>query len=265
MTWNLLRYEANAFRGKSTVVPFASKSRVRAWKGVNSSERDSSDRPVFSRLPDWPEMAVWMSYLRRGDCFVDVGANVGLYSLLALEQGCEVVAIEPAPDMAVRFLDNLELNRIDPSLVSLLQVAALDRKCVVSLRGPDASRRFVSTDRGEIPADRLDDLIAGRHVHGMKIDVEGFERLVVEGAGSLLAQDSLQLVQLEWNHCSEINMGESREALASRLREEGFTLMRMATVGRPQFFESSVTPEYGRDVFAARGAALSLIMDWSDS
>ena len=54
---------------------------------------------LYCGLPDWPEMCFVRDYLRTGDVVVDVGANVGLYSLLAASvEGVHVLAFEPDDD-----------------------------------------------------------------------------------------------------------------------------------------------------------------------
>ena len=47
---------------------------------------------------------------RRGDLFVDVGANVGSYSIWATELGAEVIALEPAEDTFALLEENAALN-----------------------------------------------------------------------------------------------------------------------------------------------------------
>lgn len=256
MALNLVRYEVNSFRHRSTVVGFASRSRVYARKGG-----DSSGRPVFARFPDWPEMAIWVEFLQKGDCFVDVGANIGLYSLLALELGCSVVAVEPAPDMAEAFRRNMRLNAVDAAAITLLEIAALDREEQVGLVGADANRRAVQIGAGTVAAARLDSLVGERSVRGMKIDVEGYERQVIEGAAVLLGDACLELIQLEWNSSSEMNVGEGRGRVAGLLRRSGFELIRPRTGMTSILYPRDSVPEYGTDVFAARGSALVLLLD----
>jgi FkbM family methyltransferase len=196
--------------------------------------------------------------LQPDDLFVDVGANVGLYTLLAIESGCDVIALEPAAEMADALRENLRLNGIALNAVSLLQVAAHNERATVHLVGPDANRRSVRTGSGEVPADRLDTLVAGRAVRGLKIDVEGNERLVLEGATSLLQQSSLELVQLEWNDASEAALGENRSMVAALLRGHGYTLFRPVPGSDAHCYAGDAVPGYGADVFAARGAAAQL-------
>ncbi len=256
MAWNFLRYLANAARGASTVVPFAERSLLRADRSG-----DSSVRVVFARLPDFPEMKVWRQFLGEGELFVDVGANVGLYTMLALECGCSVVALEPAPDMVDRVRDHLALNAIDATRIQLVQAAALDRPGTVELAGPDPNRRVAVPGAGGVAAVTLDSVIGDRAVRGMKIDVEGNERLVLEGARSILKRPSLELLQLEWNDASLAALGEERTPLAELLHQHGFVLFRAEPAGVMTRFDTSSPPGFGADVFAARGSAIALLQE----
>ena len=60
----------------------------------------------------------------------------------------------------------------------------------------------------------------------MKIDVEGAERLVLEGASRALADLRIDLLQIEWNHCSLDLLGEDRKPVAELLRKCGYELCR---------------------------------------
>lgn len=251
--WGFGRYLVNGPRGRATTVKFAQHSLVLARRGG-----DSSARPVFARLPDWPEMVIWQQFLRDGELFVDVGANVGLYTLLALECGCSVVALEPASDMVRRVNEHLLLNSIDPSRVEVHQVAAMGEPGMVDLSGPDPNRRSVVPGQGTVVAVRLDSLVGDRRVRGLKIDVEGNERRVLEGATALLSQPSLEMLQLEWNNTSEAALGEDREAVAVLLRRYGFQLFRPLAEGGAIRYDG-VVPGYGADVFAARGGAVDVL------
>ena len=55
----------------------------------------SSQRAAYSRLPDFPEMRVWQDWLGSESLFVDVGANIGLYSMVAAEAGAAVIRSNP--------------------------------------------------------------------------------------------------------------------------------------------------------------------------
>ena len=61
-------------------------------------------------IPRPPGDARLASVLHAGDLFLDVGANVGSYTIWAGERGADVIALEPAPDTYALLLENIELN-----------------------------------------------------------------------------------------------------------------------------------------------------------
>jgi FkbM family methyltransferase len=256
--WTAVRFELADLLGRPVVVPFADHSTVLAQKGG-----DSSSRAAFARLPDWPEMQIWQEVLQPGDRFVDVGANVGLYSLLAGERGCEVIAVEPAPDMAKRLRDNAARNG---RVIEVHEVALMDRHGRADLDGPDPNRRRAAlSGSGPIEVMTLDEIVAGRTIRGMKIDVEGNERLVLAGGHETLSNPSLELVQLEWNTTSIDALGEDRSPVAAQLRSLGFALLQAEVHGTVHRCSDDALPPFGADVMAARGHALELLSQRASS
>ncbi len=254
MALRLIRFEFNALRHRPTIVPLGDTSRVSVMKGA-----DSSDRTAFARLPDWPEMDVWRGWLRPGDLFVDVGANVGLYTLVGVEQGAEVIAIEPTAESVLSLRTNLALNDAQDR-VRVVECAAMNRVGRVRLAGHDRSQHRATFDvAGSTAASTIDLIVGAAQVRGMKIDVEGNERLVLDGASELLARDGVELIQLEWNWTCTTALGEDRSPVASILREHGFTLFQADDIGSFTLFPSPAVPRYGRDVFAARAEAVDFL------
>jgi len=261
--WAVLRFELSAIGGRSVDLRFAERSVVSVRK-----QGDSSSRVVFARLPDWPEMEFWRRLLRPGDLFVDVGANVGLYSMIAAECGAEVIAFEPAADMAAACERNLARNRVKGTVV---RAAVADRSGRTNLAGPDPNRRrlvldAIGDDADTVDVVRLDDALASRAPTGIKVDVEGFERLVVQGGIGTLASPGLRAVQLEWNDLSVSALGEDREPLAQELFAVGLRLFQ-CRVGTDRYVEHlGVAPPFGPDVIATSDdavAELLLASPWS--
>ncbi len=93
----------------------------------------------------------------------------------------------------------------------------------------------------------LDGLLSGRRAAGVKIDVEGAERLVLEGGRSALSNGSIAVIQLEWNSLCNVVLGESRVPIISLLRETGYALYRPDDEG---YLHAVDGAGYGRDVFA---------------
>jgi len=247
------KFEIASVFGRSVSVPFSRSLRVTAAK-----RGDSSGRVPYARLPDWPEMAVWRSLLTPGDIFVDVGANVGLYTLLALEAGATAIAVEPAADMQSLLTDNVASNRFAPA--ELHRAALMDKPGTALLDGPDPNRRSVAAgasghgDGEMVVASTLDLVIAGRPVRGVKIDVEGMEHAVLLGGQLTLATPELEL---EWNDASLGALGEDRSAVAALLEASGFCLHQPDEAGKMVAFEAGTVLTFGRDVLAARGRALA--------
>ena len=77
--------------GRPMVVPLGTHSRIIARHGETNSPHAVRGNPPND------EMHVWRAFLRPGDLFVDVGANIGIYTIFALDLGAEVIALPPGP------------------------------------------------------------------------------------------------------------------------------------------------------------------------
>lgn len=77
----------------------------------------------------------------------------------------------------------------------------------------------------------LDNVLGDRHAAGVKIDVEGAERLVLEGARQALAEHRIRLLQLQWNRRSQLHFGETREPVRRLLSGYGYQFLRLDRYG----------------------------------
>lgn len=129
--------------------------------------------------------------VREGDVVVDVGANVGQYSLLAARlcgEAGRVLALEPNPVIFQSLRRNLGLNRL-PQVVPLL-FAAGARDTPVAMLEPPPTQLGTSKMAGAAGGDywsgayRLASILRELGLHRcdvVKIDVEGHEDEVLEG------------------------------------------------------------------------------------
>jgi FkbM family methyltransferase len=146
------------------------------------------------------EPAVWgrvMREVRAGDHVAEVGASMGLYALaFAGRVGVEghVTAFEPDPESISALEANVSVNGWQDR-VTVIRAAVGQRNGQVrfaSARGQE-SRIEVRPDVRDgviaVPMVKIDDAFAGRRIDMIKIDVEGFEQQVLEGARTILTEE----------------------------------------------------------------------------
>ncbi len=159
---------------------------------------------IYCGLNDFEEMGFLLHLLRPADEFVDVGANVGVYTVLASAAiGAHTTAFEPNPTTFAQFRKNILINGIE-SKVNAHQ-SALGREAGVthfSVEGNDAMHHIAHSgddlskaiETGLAP---LDDQLAGRDPVLIKMDVEGYEMEVLGGASRVLANPQLIAIIME--------------------------------------------------------------------
>jgi len=142
-------------------------------------------------------MLAWKEILRPGDLFLDVGANIGLYTLAfsrAVGPNGRVIAAEPDPDNLALLKRNLHTNGCHN--VTVIEEALGDENKAVKLYQRQDNRGALSTadifgvgERNAISIRmrRADEVFAQFGIPRVaKIDVEGQEPLVIAGMGSQL-------------------------------------------------------------------------------
>ena len=141
------------------------------------------------------EVGHFIEHLRKADVLIDVGANVGYFSLIARSLNKKVVAVEPLWNNLQFIYHNLSVN--DWLDVEVFPVGLADRPGVSVLYGVGTAASFIkdwagiSTKKRMVPVTTLDILTSGRFIGQellIKIDVEGLEYSVLKGAASTLAR-----------------------------------------------------------------------------
>jgi FkbM family methyltransferase len=171
-----------------------------------SVDRDGTGftQNIYCGLQDFAEMSYLLHVLRPGDLFVDVGANIGSYSLLASAvRHARSICFEPIPDTFARLRRNLALNHLDELVVARNQGVG-DKAGIVNFSRDENCRNHVLRDDEKTPGlpvqvVTLDDMVGPSSPNVIKIDVEGFEWPVLKGARSILQKPELHSILLELN------------------------------------------------------------------
>jgi FkbM family methyltransferase len=156
-----------------------------------------------------------------GDTVVDVGAHIGLYSLIAAKRvgpSGKVIAIEPDPENCSLLQRNVELNKL--TNVTILERAAFSSNSKLKLYLPGKERGFtklstlmanraVTENFLEIDATTLDYLMVMQgiaQVNWVKIDVEGAELEVLKGAAVTLSESKDVALLIEVHNVSNMDL-----------------------------------------------------------
>ena len=170
------------------------------------------------------DQAFFQKYLRAGDVVVDVGANVGNLALLAASlvgpMG-KVYAVEPHPRTFHFLQQNIAINKF--ANVQAVNLALGNRQAKVLLtdnKWDDLNRVCEGEPGIEVGMRPLDDLtIAEPEIHLLKIDVEGFEKFVLEGAATTLQKTQCVYFEASEEH-SRIYSYAARDLLTILKRAE---------------------------------------------
>ena len=193
---------------------------------------------------EW-EAASWQmmrEHLSAGGTFVDVGAQIGYYTLKAapvVGARGHVIAVEPNPETLRRLQTNLDAS--EAKMVTVAPVACSDAEAVLELyAGPasntgetslskaNASQAGVVANTYKVRARPLDDIVreAGvAHVDVIKIDVEGAEYMVLQGALQTLDRDHPMLL-LELIDRQLQSLGSSVAQVTELLKAHGYKVGR---------------------------------------
>jgi FkbM family methyltransferase len=180
------------------------------------------------------ESRVLKSILSPGDVFVDIGAHVGYFSILASsligEKG-EVFAFEPAPAMQKSFLRNLDLNKL--ANVHLFPHAVSNKfgEAVFWFNrtetGTSSLRPVKSNETEEVKVKTviLDQYLepdVKDRVKLVKIDIEGAELLALEGMWDLLKRENGPDIMCEVTDEFLRDLGGSEETLLTLMKGYGY-------------------------------------------
>jgi FkbM family methyltransferase len=197
---------------------------------------DWLQRHMYAGSFERNETKIVRQILRPGMTFVDVGANVGYYTALAAQlvgPTGSVFAFDPSEYAFPRLSRMIEVNGLtnvralqcgladtagERLLFGAVDEGTYDLHTATMVPSDDPHRAVVRTET----LDRMAEQLNIKKIDFMKIDVDGFEPLVLQGAAGLIAEGRISHILFE---CAEVGfkrMNSSTGELLEQLRSNGF-------------------------------------------
>lgn len=232
--------------------------------------RDAAIAPWLVLDGLWePQVTTWLQEtLRPGQIFVDVGANVGYFTLLGASlvgPGGRVVSVEAHPTLAGTLQRNVVINGYYGFVTTHNKAAwSSNTELHFNVRTNFAGNSSVGTidaeglrrlgdteERITVTAVVLDDLLADLpRVDVMKIDVEGAEVHALSGLSATIEANPHMVIMFEWARAQIESVGNTPRELADLVSGHGFKF-RLLETGEPIDAEHLLALPYG-NVVAAR-------------
>lgn len=184
---------------------------------------------IYFGLHEFEEMGFLLHFLRREDLFVDVGANVGSYTVLASGVcGAKSICFEPVPNTFEHLANNIVVNKLNALVTLYNESVGATRGSLGFTSGLDTVNHVVPHAESEadktiqVKVDSLDAKLQENYSNMLiKIDVEGFETAVLEGMQNTFAKDCVKTIIIELNG-SGTRYGFSDEIIHQQLTNHHF-------------------------------------------
>lgn len=194
-----------------------------------------SDLIVYYTLPEYPEMILTKEVLKNKSIFFDIGANMGVFTLLAaskIKQG-KIFAFEPIPQALRMLYQNIRINNLDDR-VTVLEKVASDKDGLENFNIENFNEfSYISANKGlnniTVSSVRLDTFCKKnniRFIDLIKIDVEGAEMMVLKGLEELLKKGNIGMLIIELNAGNKRYGSDSQKTL-NYLRRFNYLIYQM--------------------------------------
>jgi FkbM family methyltransferase len=194
--------------------------------------------PIFTGRFEPSEIDFVKSYLKKGDTFLDIGANIGLFTVIAageVKNEGRVVSFEPVQKTFSRLRENVELNKFRN--VELVNAGLSDSdgtlEMITSTDGHDAWNSFGRPTAGthfkseSVNIKRFDTWLFDSklsEIHLVKMDVEGWEINVLRGGMQFFSSPDAPDLLVEFTEENCKNAGTSCGELYETLANAGYTM-----------------------------------------
>jgi FkbM family methyltransferase len=208
--------------------------RIDGYQLLVFANEDVGRQVYFFQRYEEEESAHFRKNVRETDICFDVGANVGYYTLLfsnAAKRGT-VYSFEPVPLNYQMLTTNLVLNNVHNVNPRPWAVGTTKKEVSFVITRDAAYSSLMETgrkpvvERIRVPMTGLDEYCQSEHISRidvLKVDVEGAEEQVIEGASRLLRDYPPRLIMLELYEPMLCVLGSGIERVLARMRGFGYS------------------------------------------
>jgi len=206
---------------KKIIVPWVEDSKLIIGVGETGATGN-----IYVGFAEYQDMLFLLHALRQEEIFVDIGANIGVYTILASKViRANSISFEPIQNSFNRLEDQIKINRID-HLVRLENRGVGERSETLFFTNNNDTVNKVClagdvANTAEIEVIALDDFLEKNKKYFFKIDVEGFEYKVILGAKDILSSPNVVGLIIEMNGSSE-EFGSNNSEIHNKLLSFNF-------------------------------------------
>ena len=195
-------------------------------------------RALFAGSFESYELDFLRRFLKKSDVFIDVGANGGLYTVIAAEKiqnNGHIYACEPSQRELELLEHNIKINSLDNVTIIKSVISSEGGTVKFGIAQDGAMNSLSQTDHpgqkidhwDNIESTTIDNLIESYQltkIKLVKIDVEGAEKLVIDGAKELLQSKNSPVILLEASNLNSKSFGFSATQVLQQLVDYGYKI-----------------------------------------
>ncbi len=167
-------------------------------------ESNVSTMFVYTSIPDKKEIEILRQYSTPKTIFLDIGANIGSYSVLLMDKVKNIYAFEPHPLTAKQCKMNFLLNNYDEKQIVQLALSDTNSEVYFTDNRKQTSINKISNDSKDcfkVTSNTLDNF-SSQHLdrslnYIVKIDTEGFEYNVLKGGIKFFKDYNIDCIAFE--------------------------------------------------------------------
>lgn len=203
---------------------FIESSKMYAKKGLTGITGN-----IYTGLHEFQDMSFLLHLLTDNDLFFDVGANVGAYTILASGvKRARSISFEPISDTYSFLVKNIELNNIK-DLVTCVNKGVGSKAATLYFTNNEDTTNHVLAEKEACKESTSVDVVTLDSYYPeyqpllIKVDVEGFETEVLNGANEILKSSFLKAIIIELNG-SGGRYGYNESEIHQKLLNQGFNV-----------------------------------------